>query len=160
MAMGDGPKARHWSSKWPSTVVPTHGKSSFGRPMREDAPAANHADKSKRKLNPTRQHQSVALVSAGDDETEDGFRRQRFLEQRWPGADAKARLFGEEPAIGQRGSVVKHCDLEIQPERQRRDGLSDMPRTSDPEGARRRDGFLIEPLPHRLALGPGDREIP
>ena len=53
---------------------------------------------------------------------------------------------GNEPVVGQGGAVVEDRDVEVQLQRERRDGLGDMPGARYPQCARRGDRFAVKPV--------------
>ena len=70
----------------------------------------------------------------------------RLCQELFPVIDAEPGRGREELRIGQCGTVVEHRDFEIQLKGEGRDSLGHVTRTGDPQRARRRNGFLIEPF--------------
>ena len=108
------------------------------------ARAADHAEKPERPVNPVPKDEGIVAMTPGDDEREGGHGRRGQREQFFPDIDTQRDGFRKVMMIGERGAVVENGHVEIQLSGERRGGLGYVAGASDPEGARRRDGFSIE----------------
>ena len=110
------------------------------------AGAADHAEEQKRFVNPILEDERIVTMAAGDDEGEGGIIRQWERREFFPDIDLEGNFGREIVMVGEGGTVVEDGDLEIELNGERGDGLGDVACAGDPEIARGRDGFLVEPF--------------